>query len=145
MKAGKNKSLYLVLPKEPNQYGFGYCSRGDMEEFYKQRIPIENLSFIASLWENYQAGNLAELNIIAEKLEHRFPFIKAAVKAHIDRVPGDEENGLPYKTLISIIKEHGSNDFMTIFKEFNKRLPIYGFGDLQVERMLSKIKKMSIN
>jgi hypothetical protein len=32
--------------------------------------------------------------------------------------------------------ELGTTDFGLIFKEFNKREAIYGFGDLQVKRLL---------
>ena len=44
-------------------------------------------------------------------------------------------------SLIQIIKELKTEEFGPVFKEFNKRESIYGFGDLQVKRLFNQIKK----
>lgn len=142
--AGRDKNLNLVLPKEPHQYAFGYCSAAELEKFYKDRTPIKEPSLFSLLWKNYQSGNLKELKNLAKHLKHKFPFVDAAVDAHIDRSPGNEENGVPYKTLEKIVHELGTTDILPVLKEFNSQLPIYGFGDTQVKKILKKIKKMSI-
>ena len=36
--------------------------------------------------------------------------------------------------------EHKSKDFQTIFREFSKRESIYGFGDIQVKRIIKEIE-----
>jgi hypothetical protein len=36
-----------------------------------------------------------------------------------------------------------TNSFGEVFKEFNKRESIYGFGDLQVKRLFDEIKNKS--
>ena len=72
-------------------------------------------------------------------MEKEYPFIKAAVKAHIDRCPDNEKLGKPYQTILQIMGEQKTKQFDIIFKEFNKRLPIYGYGDVQVKRLFDII------
>ena len=43
------------------------------------------------------------------------------------------------ETLKKIINETGPDNFGIVFSEFNKRLPEYGYGDLQIKRMISEI------
>ncbi len=139
VKAGRENNLFLVLPKAPNQYAFGYCSQQELEQFYEDRIPIGEPDSIAKLWESYRAADLEALSNIANSLV-QFAFIARAVQAHIDRAPGNEENGLPYHTLREIIADLGTDEFAPVFKEFITRLPIYGYGDIQVQKMLKIIK-----
>lgn len=140
VEAGREDNLYLISPKEPHQYAFGYCSTAELEQLFENKAPIHEPLLIKKLWVNYKSGNLKELKNIAGQLKSKFPFIETAVQAHIDRAPNDEENGVPYKTLRSIINELGTTDFKSVFEEFTKRLPIYGFGDTQVKKILKKIE-----
>ncbi len=137
--AGRWNNLYLVLPVKPNQYAFGYCSTDELEQFYKNRISIDNADLIAKLWTNYQSANFHEMRKVAEGLKE-ITCISRAVKAHIDRVPEDETKGLPYQTLKEIINELRTDEFAPVFKEFITRLPIYGYGDFQVQKLLKMIK-----
>ncbi len=145
LNVGRPDNLYLVLPVEPNQYAFGYCTQDELEQFYKNRISIDNPELIAELWKHYQIGNIEKLFDTAKKLEAGYPFILKAVQAHIDRAPGDEENGLPYKTVKELIEELGTTEFEPVFREFIKRLPIYGFGDTQVRKILNNCTNGSQN
>jgi hypothetical protein len=52
------------------------------------------------------------------------------------RIPTENNPGRPVQSLLEIMDELGTTDFGLIFKEFNKREAIYGFGDLQVKRLL---------
>ena len=67
---------------------------------------------------------------------------KPTIKAHIDRI----SKGRVTKSLVSIIKKLKSKDFQLIFSEFSKQESIYGFGDLQVKRIIAEIEnnKMAI-
>jgi len=59
-----------------------------------------------------------------------YPFILPATKAHVERKPTNENAGRPIQSLITIMKELETEEFGPIFREFNKRESIYGFGDL---------------
>ena len=47
--------------------------------------------------------------------------------------------GRPIQSLITIMKELDTEEFGPVFREFNKRESIYGFGDLQVKRLFDEI------
>jgi hypothetical protein len=51
----------------------------------------------------------------------------------------NENPGRPSQSLIAIMNQFKTEDFDTVFREFSKREPIYGFGDLQVKRLLDQI------
>ena len=84
------------------------------------------------------------MTTIASKLEGKYPFILKAIQAHIQRIPTTSSYGRPIDSLITIIQELQTDHFGTIFKEFLKREPIYGFGDLQIEKMIADIKTNSL-
>lgn len=130
--------VYLVRPSSDNQYGFGGMSETALELAYQQRIRIDekNLSDFATLWKLYQHQDHIQMMFLAERLKHEFPFLINAVHADKDRLPIDGSLGRPQKTLLSIIEDFKTHDFGVIFKEFCKREPVYGFGDLQVKRLL---------
>ena len=95
---------------------------------------------VANLWEWYQKDDRDNLLKTARELEYRYPFILPAVEAHLERIPTDRNPGRPIQSLIEIMKELETEDFGPVFSEFSKRESIYGFGDLQVKRLLDKIK-----
>ena len=113
----------------------------ELRKAFNEKTEITNLNDIARLWTSYRDKNTDELIERAEKLSGKFPFILAAVHAHIARLPQNGFLGKPQETLLEIIEETGSDDFPTIFRQFTKREGIYGFGDLQVKRMLDQIRK----
>jgi hypothetical protein len=70
-----------------------------------------------------------------------YPFISTAIKAHVARIPSESNLGQPAQTLLQILGELGTEEFGPVFQEFSKRESIYGFGDLQVKRLLDELKK----
>ena len=75
----------------------------------------------------------------AKKLSDQFPFIEVAVDAHLERQPTTDSPGRPIESLIQIKKELNTDKFGPIFQEFCKREAIYGFGDLQVKKLLDQV------
>ena len=97
------------------------------------------LNTIASLWESYQNDDTERLIHAAKELESVYPFILTAVEAHLERKPTNENAGRPIQSLITIMEELDTEKFGPVFREFNKRESIYGFGDLQVKRLFDEI------
>jgi hypothetical protein len=136
-----NNTIYLIRPKLHNQYGFGGLNHYDLTSLYENRFVLIELDKIASLWESYQNNDTEKLVSVARELEPTYPFILLAVEAHIERKSTHETMGRPSQSLITIMQELGTEEFGPVFKEFNKRESIYGFGDLQVKRLFDEIKK----
>ncbi len=133
--------VFLIRPKEHTLYGFGGLSKPGLEHAFAERIQLNSTAQIAGLWEAYKNGNMDKLLHIASKLKKQFPFIKNAVNAHIARIPNNRSKGRPTEALVEIIQDLKTDEFGPVFREFNKREYIYGFGDLQVKRLLDEIKR----
>ena len=131
--------IYLVRPQKHTQYGFGGLDQAALLSIYEQRILLTEMDLLVSLWASYQDGDVDALLAKTNKLEKQYPFILAAAKAHQERIPTKDNPGRPTQTLKQIMKELQTDDFGTIFKEFCKRESIYGYGDLQVKRLLEGI------
>lgn len=137
-----NQQVYLIRPKSNFEYNFGTMTREELVSAFRNKVKIKfhELKELGKLWKLYQQDDCNEMIGVAEGLSGRFQFLVSAVKAHRDRLPMDEKPGRPAQTLIQIMKELNTTDFALIFKEFNKREAIYGFGDLQVKRMFDEIR-----
>lgn len=136
----KDYTVFLIRPVIHTQYGFGGLSELDLINAFKQKTQLTELDKIASLWNSYQNNDIEVLVKVAHELEQKYPFILNAVEAHVDRIPNENSLGRPIQTLIDIMNDLGTDSFVPVFKEFNKRESIYGFGDLQVKRLFDEIK-----
>jgi len=136
----KNYQYYLIRPLNGHEYSFGSMGKKELSLAYTQKIELTHLDKITQLWSLYQNKDFDTIIHIAKKLEGKYPFILKAIQAHIQRIPTKNSYGRPIDSLIGIIQDLQTEDFKTVFREFLKREPIYGFGDLQVEKMLEYIK-----
>ena len=135
---GHRAHVYLVRPTQHTRFGFGsYDSKG-LIELFSIKLPLHSLDTFCSLWEAYASHDLDKLQQLGSQLSSSYPFVLEAIKAHLDRQPV-EGPGKPLETLAQIKKDLATDDFGLIFREFSKRLPIYGFGDLQVKRLLAQL------
>lgn len=131
--------VYLVRPKVHTQYGFGGLNKTALKKAFSDKTELNELDKIALLWEAYKEDDTKKLISTAEQLEVSFPFILSAAKAHLARIPSKNNLGKPTETLLEIMDELNTKELTPVFREFNKRESIYGFGDLQVKRLLDDI------
>ena len=136
-----NTPIYLVRPELHTRYGFGGLNTSELTMLYHKKRVLKPLKDFADLWTAYKINDLEKLLEIATRLRVKFPFVYSAVEAHMLRLATKNSLGLPKETLLEIIKEFNTNDFGFIYSEFQKRLPIYGFGDLQVKRLYEDLTK----
>lgn len=135
--------INLVRPNEENRYNFGGLSDAELLSVFKSREKLTMVEKLAKLWKLYQQQKTDELLKIGVELVNDLPFLLPAIQAHVDRIPLDDNPGRPVQSLIEISEELKTDDFVSIFREFNKRESIYGFGDLQVKRLLDELKRGS--
>ncbi len=133
------KKLWLVRPKSHTQYGFGGLNDQQLAEALDQRIYLKHQNEIAGLWNHFEVKNFEEMTAIAKKLKLDYPFMSEDIVAWVESVPSKNNPGKPTQVILEIIKDLGTQEFSPIFKEFCKRAPVYGYGDLQVKRLLDKI------
>lgn len=137
----RNNKVYLIRPDSHSQYGFGALNQAELLSIYEDRLILKEMDKIASLWVLYQKGDNSMFLHTARELEPLYPFIITAAKAHIERVPGGGSAGRPIDSLRAIMRDLKTEEFGPVFREFNKRESIYGFGDIQVKRLLDEIVK----
>ena len=142
-KNGQKNSIFLVRPKEHTQYGFGGLDESELISIYENRLSItqNQLDKIALLWEHYKNNDAEKLLQTAKELGQNYAFMLPAINAHLQRFPNNGKLDRPTTSLIQIMKDIKSEEFAPVFREFSKRESIYGFGDLQVQRLFDAIKK----
>jgi hypothetical protein len=132
--------VYLIRPKILTKFGFAAYDSAGLVKLFEEQTEFPCLETCAKLWSAYANNDLKRLQDIAATVSERFSFIKTAVKLHLDRLPNEDENGRPVDVLKAILEEVGDKDFSLIFKRFSEELYVYGYGDLQVKRMIKSIK-----
>lgn len=138
---GKNVEVYLTLPYPDSPYNFTKLNEKELIDTYESKAHFLNekeREILSHLWIHFQNQDVFEALTIAESFQERFPFLKPAVEAWRDSIPVGDYPGKPIETILKIKEELGASDFSMVFREFQKRLPIYGFGDLQVKRLGQK-------
>jgi hypothetical protein len=141
-----NVTLYRVMPPtvmENIWSGFGKMNDADLRECYRRRQKFQDsdIRLCIDLWNAYRANDLESLKVLSSKQSPCFPLLSDAVEAHLERFP--KENGRPQKRLREILKK-GQKNFHDVFSEFVKTEGVYGFGDLQVKRMLQALNGQKI-
>ena len=137
--------INLVQPPlkdgEPDWGGFGGLDRNELAGAYqgRQRLSQVEIKLLADLWKAYKTNDRTKLKELSITKSEHFPFLQDVIQAQLDRFSDDNLSGRPEKALKEIMMQKNTHDFKTIFKEFSIQEGIYGFGDLQVERLLNKL------
>lgn len=141
LQASKHKfDVYWVKPEPNNWLGFGGAKPNELISFYEQRVAMneQTLARLASLWLAYQHHDFNKLRLEGEALSDIFKQLPGVIEAHIDRFPA-HGLGRPQKRLIEIMKALHTRNFGSVFKVFCETEGIYGFGDLQVQRLFDEV------
>lgn len=134
--------VFLVLPYPDSPYHFSELKESELVDCFETKahaLNVKEMEILARIWTHFQKEEVFEALKIAEIFKERFPYLKLAVQAWRDMIPLGDFPGKPKTVLMEISQKLGSNDFWTIFKEFQKQLPEYGFGDFQVKRMCKEL------
>ena len=134
-------NLFLVRPKSHSPYSFAHLSNTELFEILDSRIQLKDIDDLSKLWKHYSSSNHKELLRLGEQLRPTYAFIAEVIQAHLDRLETKDHIGRPKQTINDIILELNTTDFGTVFREFQERAPIYGFGDLQVKRLYDEVVK----
>ena len=131
--------VYMVRPDKRSPYGFHAYSEEELIELYTQRSVVSELSSLAQCWVAYSHADQEYLQQLTQGLPSTMDYVKKAVEAYKEMHPKSGQLGRPQTVLKKIIAEKGIHDFGAIFRSFQKALPHYGFGDLQLKRMVNEL------
>ena len=131
-------AVYRVAPinLEPDDVwkGFGEHGPDELAAAFESRTEIspEDLNLGAELWRAFRDRERASLRKLGDHRSASMPFLKEVTDAacEIDVRP---------LQIVREIRSEGLSTLEEVFPEFRKRAGVYGFGDLQVERLLDSI------
>jgi len=129
-------SVYRVEPIHLSQQdrfeGFGKVTSEQMRECLGSRTQLapEDIALGTALWQAFRSDDRQTLRDLSNEISPAFPYLNELCEAAIDR------HFRPAQ-IVREITSDGIGDFVGIFAEFRKRAGIYGFGDMQVKRLLS--------
>jgi hypothetical protein len=114
--------------------GFAKFKSDDLKAAFELRSKFadEQRACGVSLWDAYRKKDLSKLSEVASDTHECFPYLGEVVAA------ATEQDIRPLE-VIREIKAGGENDFGKIFIEFKKRAGVYGYGDVQVQRLLDQL------
>ncbi len=113
--------------------GFGKLEAVDLVNCYEGRTQFseEDIAMGSRLWEAFRQEVLDELRRLGEYRSPCFPFLKEVCEAAA-------EIGSRPAAIVRELKASGLNEPESLFLEFQKRAGVYGYGDLQVARLLQE-------
>ncbi len=123
-----------VLSETDRWKGFGQLGPDELQRCYdaKQLFTDADIKLGADLWEAFRKKDHTRLIELSDSESTRFPYLREVCQAAV------EKETKPAQILSEIIAE-GVTEFDDIFPEFTRRAGVYGFGDLQVQRILDQI------
>ena len=140
MLKGSDAMVYRVEPNvlapQHRWKGFGELKPADLAKCLKDRneLTAEDLKLGADLWQAFRTDDHRSLKELSTSTSPAFPYLAEVCDAAIER------DIRPIEVLREIQKE-GITEFADIFAEFQKRAGVYGYGDLQVQRLLDRLTK----
>jgi len=137
----QDHQLFLVSPISNSWKGFGGLTPEQLTASYHARKELskEDQRRINALWKAFQQSDWDLLREHAKQLRHIIDQIEEVVEAHIARFPENGLSGRPQQSILRIIEDLGEADFGKVFQTFCEKEGIYGFGDLQVKRIMEEM------
>jgi hypothetical protein len=124
----------IVRSIEDRWKGFGGLDPAELARCLEKLklLSADDISLGSDLWDAYRKDDRERLLSLADPASDSFPYVKEVCEAAsvIDNKPAE---------ILAAIRAEGKTEFADIFAEFSKRAGVYGFGDLQVERVLDNI------
>lgn len=121
----------IGLDVEKRWDGFAFFDADDLRACAELRTKLtaEDIELGTKLWNAYRHRDHTALRDLSKTESAAFPYLAEVTAAPIDQ---DIE---PLEVVRSITAT-GETDFAKIFAEFKKRAGVYGYGDVQVQKLL---------
>jgi len=135
---GTNAKILRVEPiglDEKNIWaGFGNFTSDQLKASFELRTELgfNDVELGGELWDAYRHKQYSTLRALSAEERLAFPYLNKIVSA------AEIEDIRPIEIVRELIAE-GKKDIDTVFPEFSLRAPEYGYGDLQVERLIEKL------
>lgn len=136
---GTAGTVFRVQPKnvapENIWKGFSEHTMTELADCYEARTAFSaaDLEIGSYLWQAFRNTNAVELLKLGEYRSPCFPFLREVCEAaaEIDTRPS---------RIVRELRAKGLVELDALFPEFRKQAGVYGFGDLQVQRLLEHLE-----
>lgn len=130
-------TIYRVSPairtQETRWRGFGSLGPEELRHCWNDRVRLtaEDVAHGSDLWQAFKNGNAVRLTELGIYESNAFPYLGEVV------IAATEVETRPKKVLAEITSE-GKTELADAFPEFVRRAGVFGFGDLQVKRLMDE-------
>lgn len=124
----------IVLSVEDRWSGFGKLDAADLQKCFGSRTAFthEDIALGAELWNAFRTNDHSRLRELSVSDSARLPYLAEVCEAASDKDTRPAE-------ILAEIEFEGNTEFDDIFAAFTRRAGVYGFGDLQVKRILDQM------
>jgi hypothetical protein len=135
---GADAKIFRVAPvtraKDEIWKGFGRMPVEELRECFAKRIEFvsKDRELGEKLWQAYLNGDHEKLDELGDAKSECFPYLREVCTAAMEKSFKPEQ-------ILEEIKASGVEDFGEIFAKFSDRAGVYGFGDSQVQGLLSRV------
>lgn len=106
----------------------------------RQQLTDDQLLVAREMWELYASPQPLKLQLYIQQVSAPLLHLEAAMQLHFSRFPGCADGlSQPERALLYLIQE-GAASMDALMKQFWAALPGYGFGDLQLKQLLSRLQ-----
>lgn len=132
--------VFRVMPAglEPDKIWDGFSQMGpdDLSKCFDERVEFTaaDVDAAGELWQAFRDRDAERLLRLGEYRSPAFPFLKEVCRAaaEIETRP---------QAIVNELLANGRTTSEDVYFEFRKRAGVFGFGDLQVERMVHTASK----
>jgi hypothetical protein len=127
--------VFRVMPAglKPDNIWDGFSEMGldDLSKCFDERVEFTaaDVDAAGELWQAFRDRDAERLLRLGEYRSSAFPFLKEVCRAAAEIESRPQE-------IVNELLSNGHTAIEDIFPEFRKRAGVYGFGDLQVERLI---------
>lgn len=139
----KNIRIFRVFPQVPSGEdhwkGFSLSGSHALEESYRLKAEFgeEDIRLGAHLWNAYKNRDKNQLQQLSENQSVCFRHLKDVIDAYFNTFPENTSLTNP-EVFVKNLVETEARDFNFVFKKFQQKFGIYGYGDFQVKNMYNK-------
>ncbi|OKL40370.1 DUF1835 domain-containing protein [Pontibacter flavimaris] len=108
----------------------------------RQQLSGEQLEEAAKLWQLYAGSDLLHLQLYLQQMPVPvpLPFLERALQLHLRRFPGCADGLSQTERLLLQLINSGTTSINELMQQFWQQDPGYGFGDVQLQHILSRLQ-----
>lgn len=126
-------------------YGLNELTNEQLQKLFDNRIILnqDDIEYADYIWQLYCSDNPIRLENLTDFKDFQFDYLSDAIEAHLKRFP-TIKNGLNNveNHVLNLSLEHKPKTKRELMGTILQNQGIYGFGDSQFERVISKLKPL---